>query len=587
MNSLNDAPSSGSTPGAAEAVPAASASGASGDPVAILTTLDAVVYDWDIPSDALSWGPNVATTLAGFSPVALATGAGFAGLVTSDSESSRFQALSHGLATDDGQGAPFRVLYSIGSPDAGVLNVEDFGRWFADGAGRPCRVHGVLRVLSRAGAALPASNAISDDGFDETLCTRRAFNAWVDARCAEAKPADSPFAILIVGVVNLAEVNRRYGYDTADDLILAVGRRLAKSLRKGDKLVRYSGGKFALLISLGPNDQLEVAASRIARRANGEPYETSAGPLRALVRVGAALAPRHGRNAHLLLQRADDAFEQAETARSAYALYEPNEALGEVRRRDARIADEIVAALNERRILLAFQPIVPTRPGGKPPFEEALMRLRQDDGALLTPDAVIPIAEKLGLIELLDERVLELTLDGLMTNPERRLSMNISIDTLRAPDWLERLKGHLTNCPGAAERLTIEIIETQAIIDVEGTSAVLRKMKDLGVRIAMDDFGAGHTSFRNLRGLGVDMVKIDGAFVQNLSRSVDDRFFVRTLASLARHLQIETVAEWVEDSEAMALLTTWGVDYVQGHVIGRAVVPEHPAAARPPIRAVG
>lgn len=549
------------------------------DPISILTTLDAVVYDWDIPSDRLEWGPNADATLAGFPGAALATGAGFAGLITADSETTRFQAIQNGLASDDGQGAPFRVAYRIGSAEGGILDVEDFGRWFADGGGKPCRVHGVVRVLSRAATAWPASNAITDDGVDETLCTRRVFNAWVDARCAETRPADAPFALLIVGITNLAAVNRRDGYDAADELILAVGRRLAKSLRKGDKLVRYSGGKFSLLVALGPSDQLEVAATRIARRANGDPFDTTVGSLRAHVRVGAALAPRHGRNAHLLLQRADEAYEQAEASQSAVALYTPSDSLGETRRRETRVADEIVAALNERRVVLAFQPIVPTKPG-RLAFEEALIRLRQDDGALLGPDAVIPVAEKLGLIELLDERVLELTLDCLAENPARRLSMNISIDTLRAPDWIERLRGHLTGRPGCADRLMIEIVETQAIEDIDATARVLRRMKDLGLKIAMDDFGSGHTSFRNLRGLGVDMVKIDGAFVQNLARSVDDRFFVRTLASLASHLDIETVAEWVEDSEAMALLTEWGVDYLQGHVIGRAEVPDCGPAPR-------
>jgi EAL domain-containing protein (putative c-di-GMP-specific phosphodiesterase class I) len=93
----------------------------------------------------------------------------------------------------------------------------------------------------------------------------------------------------------------------------------------------------------------------------------------------------------------------------------------------------------------------------------------------------------------------------------------------------------------------------------------------------MDDFGAGHTSFRNLRSLGVDMVKIDGAFVQTLATSVDDRFFVRTLAALAKHLGIITVAEWVEDAESARLLRDWGVDYLQGHYVGPA---EAPGAAR-------
>jgi EAL domain-containing protein (putative c-di-GMP-specific phosphodiesterase class I) len=112
-----------------------------------------------------------------------------------------------------------------------------------------------------------------------------------------------------------------------------------------------------------------------------------------------------------------------------------------------------------------------------------------------------------------------------------------------------------------------------AIADVDATIALLARVKALGVKVAMDDFGSGHTSFKNLRSLGVDIVKIDGAFVQNIARSADDRFFVRTLIDLARHLGIETVAEWVEDGEAMRLLTGWGVDYLQGHFIGLAEIP--------------
>jgi EAL domain-containing protein (putative c-di-GMP-specific phosphodiesterase class I) len=141
---------------------------------------------------------------------------------------------------------------------------------------------------------------------------------------------------------------------------------------------------------------------------------------------------------------------------------------------------------------------------------------------------------------------------------------------LRSAGWFERLRDQLSATPGAAERLILEIVETQAVGDVTEAARILARIKTLGVRIAMDDFGAGYTSFRNLRLLGVDMVKIDGAFVQNLASSIDDRFFVRTLAALARHLGVVTVAEWVEDEETCRLLGDWGVDYLQGHYIGRA-----------------
>ena len=537
---------------------------AANDPLAILSALDSVVYDWDIATDRLAWGPNVAQTLRNLPYEALASGGAYAGLLTADSESSRYHAIFNGLSADEGEGAPFRVCYRLGAPGERTVTVEDFGRWFADADGRPCRAHGLLRVLSRA-SELPAADGPNEATFGD----RRAFNAHVDQRCAEPRTPDAALALMVVGVSNLPEVNARDGYDAGDELIASVGRRLAASLRGGDRLVRYSGAKFALLIALSANDHPAVAAARLARRANTQFHPTSAGPLRAMARVGVALSPRHGRNAHLLLQRADEAYAQTSPGGQNVVVYAASDALAETRRRETWVADEIVAALNERRIHLAFQPVAPAR-AGLPAFEEALVRLRLDDGAVLGPDAFVPIAEKLGLIELIDERVLELAIARLAAAPQSRLSVNVSMTTLRASDWIERLRDRLGAAPGAAERLTVELVETQALGDVAEVARILARMKALGVRVAMDDFGAGHTSFRNLRALGVDMVKIDGAFVCGLATSADDRFFVRTLASLGRHLGVVTVAEWVADADSVRLLTEWGVDYLQGHYIGRA-----------------
>jgi EAL domain-containing protein (putative c-di-GMP-specific phosphodiesterase class I) len=127
----------------------------------------------------------------------------------------------------------------------------------------------------------------------------------------------------------------------------------------------------------------------------------------------------------------------------------------------------------------------------------------------------------------------------------------------------------------------IEITETTAIQDIDDTRGFVARVKDLGCRIAIDDFGAGYTSFRNLRKLGVDTVKIDGAFVQNLRRSEDDRAFVQTLIDLARRLGLETVAEWVQDEESAAILADWDCDYLQGALVGRATL-ERPWAQQLP-----
>ena len=118
--------------------------------------------------------------------------------------------------------------------------------------------------------------------------------------------------------------------------------------------------------------------------------------------------------------------------------------------------------------------------------------------------------------------------------------------------------------------LTLEITETAAIQNIDDARGFVTRVKDLGCRIAIDDFGAGHTSFRNLRKLGVDIVKIDGAFVQNMMNSPDDRAFVQTLVELSRRLGLKTVAEWVQDEASARWLADWGCDYLQGELIGLA-----------------
>ena len=555
------------------------------DPRCILGSLNAVVYDWDIASDRLSWGANVGETLAAFSARSLASGAAFAELVTADSETSRFQAIHNASARDEGEGAPYRVAYRLAQPHGASCAVEDFGRWFADAGGRPARAHGVLRVLkqdddSRLDAAPPTSRE-----REGAFASRRAFNEALESRLVNAKPGEAVFAVLIVGVEGVAELNRRHGYEATDEVIATVGRRLRANMRSIDHIAHYAGGKFAVLLSAGGAEQLALAAPRLARRVNAEPFATAVGAVRATVRIGAALAPRHGRNACRLLQRAEEAFEQAVGEADRYALYAPCQAESEAQRRETAIADEIVSALNQRRIVLAYQPIVAAK-DGEIAFFEALLRVRQDDGGLVGPETLLPVAEKLGLVAQLDQRVLELALDRLAAEPELRVAVNISVVTLRSPDWVDRLKAGLASHPGTAERLIVEIVETLAIEPIEDAARVIARMKALGIAVAMDDFGAGHTSFRNLRRLRIDIVKIDGAFVQNVARSLDDRFFVRTLAELARHLGIQTVAEWVEDAETRRLLGEWRIDFFQGNFLGRAEIYE-PRAAEPRLASGG
>jgi len=188
---------------------------------------------------------------------------------------------------------------------------------------------------------------------------------------------------------------------------------------------------------------------------------------------------------------------------------------------------------------------------------------------LLAPD-IVPVAEKLGLIRLVDHRVLELVVAELAAAPDVQLSLNISPDTTMDPDWWTSIESMMRAHPGVAQRLIVEITETVAIHDLDDVRGFVTRLKNFGSRIAIDDFGAGYTSFRNLRKLGVDIVKIDGAFVQNIAHSSDDRAFVQTLIDLCHRLNIKTVAEWVQDETSAVMLRDWGCNYIQGRLTGLA-----------------
>ena len=282
------------------------------------------------------------------------------------------------------------------------------------------------------------------------------------------------------------------------------------------------------------------------------------------------VAPRDGRTPEVLFQHAEESLDAARQRNGArFVAYASSLARDNGRLHALQVADSVISALNERRVELAFQPIVSAKTGVTA-FYEALLRVRLADGSIVVPGDILPIAEKSGLVRLLDQRVLELALVRLAEDPSLRVSVNASIATLHDPEWPDWLASATNVYPGVAERLTIEITESTMIEDFDTTRRLITACKTLGIKLAMDDFGAGHTSFRNLRQLDFDMVKIDGVFVRNIAKSADDRFFVRTLTDLAKHLGLEIVAEWVEDEATAALLREWGVDYFQGSFFGAA-----------------
>lgn len=227
----------------------------------------------------------------------------------------------------------------------------------------------------------------------------------------------------------------------------------------------------------------------------------------------------------------------------------------------------VTAALDEGRLLLVLQPIVDAVSGATA-FYEGLLRLRQRDGTLISASALIQDAEKIGLAPLIDRRALALGGPLLARHPRLKLSLNVSSLTAHDKKWMADLRALTASEPELANRLTIEITETAMIHDLAAVATFVDSVRALGCKIAIDDFGAGYTSFRHLKVMKIDMLKIDGAFVTDLPNDYQSRVLAKTMIEMAHALGLETVAEWVGSAEAAAFLREVGANYLQGFLYG-------------------
>ena len=546
----------------------------------ILAALGQAVFAWDIASDVIVWSEQVSVVFPDIPAERLATGAEFAKLIE-PAQTLRTAALAQTSAVHGADGTPYRVEYGVRmSASDPVVWVEETGRWFAGPDGRPTRAVGSVRINNERHARDEELTKLARlDPLTGELNRSHLIAALAEA-IEETTRFRSTAAFMLVGIDHLARVNDAFGFDVADAVILDVARRIRARLRGGDVLGRFSGNKFGLILKNCTVDDMNVAAERFLAGIRDEVMPTKSGPVSVTASIGAVSVPRYARNTDEAVNRAHETLDAAKRRRvGSFAAWRPDAARDAQRRVNIRVTDEIVTALNERRIKLAYEPVVAAASRERA-FHECLVRMDRGNGQVLLAPDIVPVAERLGLIRLVDHRVLELVVAELAAAPDICLSLNISPDTTMDPDWWAGIESLMQAHPGVAERLIVEITETVAIQDIDDVRAFVGRLKHFGSRIAIDDFGAGYTSFRNLRKLGVDIVKIDGAFVQNVTRSADDRAFVQTLIDLARRLDIKTVAEWVQDEEAASMLRDWGCDYIQGRLIGLASA-ERPWGAAP------
>jgi diguanylate cyclase (GGDEF)-like protein len=373
----------------------------------------------------------------------------------------------------------------------------------------------------------------------------------------------------MAGVDDLGAINNDFGFDVADQVIVEVSRRLESVLAEGDLMGRVAGTKFGIFLNNAPSERVREVCIRLLNIVRENVIETRRGSVTASICIGAVEAPRDAENAHAAMASAEAALDQAKRlGRSSWSSFSEKTDTISMRRRNTHMSDVILTALNERRVRLAFQPIV-SDIGEAPTKFECLIRMRAEDGREVPAPEFIPVAERLGLVHLLDRRVLELALNTLAACPNVKLNVNVSMETVKDPVWAEGYLSVLRANENLARRVTVELTETKVIDAIDASIEFVSEIKKMGGSFAIDDFGAGYTSFRNLKALDIDILKIDGSFVTGVASSRENQLFVRTLLDLARNFGMKTVAEWVDNEADAMLLKGLGVDYLQGYLLGK------------------
>jgi diguanylate cyclase (GGDEF)-like protein len=545
------------------------------DLVGILSAAQETAYLWDIASDNISWEQN-ATQVLGVRQLAdIATGQAFQFLLAPEHVARRNAEIAGAKADSTTTGTAYRVQYRFvpeGRRSDISLWLEDHGRWWPGPDGRPIRARGVIRVINERYQEEQRLLYRSDHDELTGQLNRIRLSEALDATVQRSSRTKQPCAFLMIAVNNLALINETFGFDIGDEVIAAVAKSVKAKLRGGDTLGRYSSNKFGIILNdCGPG-AMRTAAERFMKAVRDLTIATAACPLSATISIGGVLVPDQATSVQMALSHALQALDKAKRGRfDCFMGFEPSPNQETLRRRNITVADEVTSALDEHRMMLALQPIV-SLTTGETKHHECLLRIERQDGTITSAGEFIAVAEQLGMARFIDRRTLELTIDLLKRYPKLSLALNVSGLTANNHDWLVALHRLTGGRAALTNRLIIEITETAAINDIDQTIAFVDTLKELGCKVAIDDFGAGYTSFKNLKLLNVDMVKIDGAFIKNLATDPHDMVFIRALRDLAKTFKIETVAEWVQDAKTVEMLREAGIDYMQGFFCGVPVL---------------
>jgi len=387
-------------------------------------------------------------------------------------------------------------------------------------------------------------------------------------------------AVLFIDLDNFKNINDTLGHSIGDMLLQQVSQDLAVTIRNEDTVARLGGDEFVILLSETGNS-LDTAITNVTQIADklitsiSRAYIIEKNEIRTSISIGITLFPVENESADDILRQADTAMYQAKDAgRNTFRFFSP-EMHQKVKQR-MKLLDMLHQAIDKNEFQVYFQS--QTDKQQQLIGVEALIRWQNPDQGMIFPDQFIPLAEESGLIEAISEFVLRYSVTTQLkwmkefpTTTIPQISINVSAIQFQKKDFVEKIISVVSEMGGDPNRLTLELTESMLLGNIDSTIKKMQTLQEFGIRFSIDDFGTGYSSLAYLKRLPISEIKIDRSFIQDILTDANDSALVGTILSLARQLNMEVVAEGVENSEIFNALIAKGCHIFQGYYFSKPI----------------
>ncbi|MCA1713772.1 MAG: EAL domain-containing protein, partial [Gammaproteobacteria bacterium] len=543
-------------------------------------------WEWDVVADRVRWSDEL-YRMYGLEPQQFeATFAGFLDRVHPDDRDRVRKTIEAAFTSLQA----FEFEHRIISADGNVRVMQARGQVVADTAGRVTRMMGSGQDITEHKQAEQRLQQLAHFDALTGLPNRRLFQESLKSAMAQADAQGWLVFLLLLDLDNFKDINDSLGHAVGDELLRQVGQRLLGCLRLRDTVARLGGDEFGVILLTPSDPQLAVVIADKIQAALRAPFELEGHTVRTTVSIGITVYPTDAADQHSLVRYVDMAMYEAKQAgRNAYRFY--TEAMNLRAHEKRELESALREALTREEFVLYYQPKVCLR-SGRWTGVEALLRWHRPGHGLVSPVEFIPALEESGLIVPVGAWVISAACKQLHQwqqagRPALPIAVNVSarqmVLAVKSPlegnapagggTQANPLWSATANClrkyDVASGQLEFELTESTLMSDAEHSAAMLRQLKGLGVQISVDDFGTGYSSLAYLRRFPLDAVKIDGAFIRDLTSNADDAAITLAIIGMAHRLNLTVIAECVETAEQLEFLRANGCDQVQGYYLAR------------------